>query len=251
MLTKGISWPRNRMTMFFCVVERTMWYWFYQCSQKASVDHSRRRGWLWLTGSCSYSVASLASCRNLCSKLLQWLLRFFAMGSISVVLLESHPKRRCVPNHNKWTLYVGLLANGPEKCLVMRNFSDVVIRRCHKLHPSLPKYLTDQIIRLEKNSELVLGCLTCERYFKFLAHWVHLPWYWNVVVFAVFIDCFEQFCHENVYRGIKTSWDSFIVLGPQWSVFIIKATDCERCIWDVVDFSRPRHFQQSNLPISS
>ena len=143
MLTKGISWPRNRMTMFFCVVERTMWYWFYQCSQKASVDHSRRRGWLWLTGSCSYSVASLASCRNFCSKLLQWLLRFFAMGSLSVVLLESHPKRHCVPNHNKWTLYVGLLANGPEKCLVMRNFSDVVIRRCHKLHPSLPKYLTD------------------------------------------------------------------------------------------------------------
>ena len=92
-----------------------MWYWFYQCSQKASVDHSRRRGWLWLTESCSYSVASIASCRKFCSKLLQWMLRFVAMGSLPIVLLRSHPKIRFVPNHKKWTLYVGLLANLPEK----------------------------------------------------------------------------------------------------------------------------------------
>ena len=81
--------------------------------------------------------------------------------------------------------------------------------------------------------------------------WVHLPWHWIVVVFAVFKYWFGQFYHRSVYRGIEICWNGLLVLGPQWSVGSIKAFGYERLICDVFNSSRPRHFQQRNLRISS
>ena len=199
------------MTMFFCVVERTMWYWFNQCSQKASADHSRHRGWLLLIEICSYSVASIASCRKFCSKLLQWMLCFVAMGSLSVVLLESHPTFRFVPNDNKWTLIVGLLADRPEKCLELRNFSDVVIRRCHKLHPSLSKSLTDhQTWTKSTIRPRVLDLWTTLQVSRSLGP----P---SMTMECCRIRCihrlFWTILSSSVYHVIKTLWDGLIVLG--------------------------------------
>ena len=149
--------------------------------------------------------------------------------------------------HSFMDLYVGLLANRPEKCLVQRNFSEVVIRWCHKLHPSLPKYLTDyqtwtkprivprvldlwttlQVSRSSSPPSMTLecGCIRrLHRVFSTILSSECLPWDDNLLGW---FDC------------------------AQWSVCIIKVTDCERCICDVSDFSRPWHFQQRDLPISS
>ena len=189
------------------------------------------------------------SCRKFCSKLLQWMLRFVAKGSLSVVLLESHLEFRFVPNHKKCTSYVALFANRPEKCLVLRNFSEVVIRRCHKMHPSLRKYLTDhQTWTKSRIGPRVLDLWTTLQVSRSLGPpSMTLEHCRNRRVHSLFGTILSSEClqwNKNLLGWFDCGRASMVLLQYQtdwmWTMHLW-------CFW----LLRPRHYKQRDLRISS